>query len=125
MKYFAGIDIGSTTIKIVLIDDNDHIVANITCPTGSYFHKNTMIAFEGLLANNNICRDDVVYIFSTGYGRKLFKESDENISEITANTTGAKASIIGKNRFGPSSTLAARISRLSRLTVKGRSRTLP
>jgi len=89
MKYFAGIDIGSTTIKIVLTDENNRVVADITCPTGSYFHKNTMTAFEGLLANNNICRDDVVYIFSTGYGRKLFKESDETISEITANTTGA------------------------------------
>ena len=48
-----------------------------------------MAAFEGLLAENNIRRDDVVYIFSTGYGRKLFKESDETISEITANAIGA------------------------------------
>lgn len=90
MKYFAGIDIGSTTIKIVLTDDHDHIVADVTCPTGSHFHKNTMAAFEGLLAESNIGRDDVAYIFSTGYGRKLFKESDETISEITANAIGAK-----------------------------------
>ncbi len=89
MKYFGGIDIGSTTIKIVLIDDRHHIVADVTCPTGSHFHKNTMVAFEGLLADSNILRDDVVYIFSTGYGRKLFKESDETISEITANAIGA------------------------------------
>ena len=51
MKYFGGIDIGSTTIKIVLIDDRDQIVADVTCPTGSHFHKNTMAAFEVLLAD--------------------------------------------------------------------------
>jgi predicted CoA-substrate-specific enzyme activase len=89
MIYFGGIDIGSTTIKIVLTDDKDQIVADVTCPTGSHFHKNTMAAFEGLLADSNIRRSDVVYIFSTGYGRKLFKESDETISEITANAIGA------------------------------------
>ena len=90
MNYFAGIDIGSTTIKIVLTDDKDGIVADVTCPTGSHFHKNTTAAFEGLLARNNIRRDQVVYVLSTGYGRKLFKESDETISEITANAVGAK-----------------------------------
>ncbi len=89
MKYFSGIDIGSTSIKIVLTDDRDRIMADVTCPTGSHFHKNTMAAFEGLLKDSNIRRDDVVYIFSTGYGRKLFKESDETISEITANAIGA------------------------------------
>ena len=90
MNYFAGIDIGSTTIKIVLTDDKDGIVADVTCPTGSHFHKNTTAAFEGLLARSNIRRDQVVYVLSTGYGRKLFKESDETISEITANAVGAK-----------------------------------
>jgi predicted CoA-substrate-specific enzyme activase len=89
MNYFAGIDIGSTTIKIVLTDDEDRIVADVTCPTGSHFHQHTMAAFEGLLTEKDIRRDQVVYILSTGYGRKLFKESDETISEITANAVGA------------------------------------
>ncbi len=47
MQYFAGIDIGSTTIKIVLIDDNDRIVADITCPSSSDFHKNSVTALRG------------------------------------------------------------------------------
>lgn len=89
MSYFAGVDIGSTTIKIVLIDETDSIVAASTCPTGSHFHKNTMAAFAELLKREKIRREDVAYIFSTGYGRKLFKESDETISEITANAVGA------------------------------------
>ncbi len=89
MDYFAGIDIGSTTIKIVLTDANDRIVGQDCQPTGCHFHKNTLDAFEALLAQQNIARQEVAYIFSTGYGRKLFKEADESISEISANAMGA------------------------------------
>ncbi|MEN8133988.1 MAG: acyl-CoA dehydratase activase [Thermodesulfobacteriota bacterium] len=88
-NYFAGIDVGSTTIKIVLTDARDQVVAQDYQPTGSHFHKNTLAAFEGLLAREKIDRQEVVYIFSTGYGRKLFKEADESISEISANAMGA------------------------------------
>ncbi|MDF1615061.1 acyl-CoA dehydratase activase [Desulfurivibrio dismutans] len=91
MKYYGGIDIGSTSIKLVLIDQEKRLVADVTSPTGSHFHQNTMKAFVGLLADNGMRREDVAYIFSTGYGRKLFKESDETISEITANAVGATA----------------------------------
>jgi predicted CoA-substrate-specific enzyme activase len=42
-----------------------------------------------LLDNGGIRRKDVGYVVSTGYGRKLFKEADETVSEITANAAGA------------------------------------
>lgn len=89
MKYFAGIDIGSTSIKIVVVDPNRTIVGDTTCPTGSHFHLHAMAAFERLLSERNIERQEIAYTFSTGYGRKLFKEADDTISEITANATGA------------------------------------
>lgn len=90
MQYFAGIDIGSTTIKIVFIDEEKQLQASSVCPTGSLFHKNTLTAFANLLEREKIHRDDISYIFSTGYGRKLFKEADESISEISANAIGAR-----------------------------------
>ncbi|MBU0485380.1 MAG: CoA activase [Proteobacteria bacterium] len=88
-NYFAGIDIGSTTIKIVLIDQDERIVGQDCWPTGSHFHKNTLAAFESLLARIQISRWDVAYVFSTGYGRKLFKDADDSVSEISANASGA------------------------------------
>ena len=94
MKYFAGIDIGSTAIKIVLIDESGDIVAHQTSPTGSHFHKNTLDSFHILLERTGTKKQDVAYITSTGYGRKLFKEADDFVSEITANAAGAR--IIGK-----------------------------
>ncbi len=98
MHYFAGIDIGSTTIKIVLIDEEEHLVTEYVCPTGSHFHKHALAAFYHILGQNNISIDDVSYIISTGYGRKLFKEADDSISEISANAAGAGkcASLVGR-----------------------------
>jgi predicted CoA-substrate-specific enzyme activase len=98
MNYYAGIDIGSTSIKTVLIDDQETIIDSSTIATGSLFHKNTMEAYNALLNDNDLCRDDVAYIVSTGYGRKLFKVADETISEITANAVGAAK--IGKKKSG-------------------------
>lgn len=90
MRYFAGIDIGSTAIKTALADESGKLVGWHCAPTGSSFHKNSVEALSTLLANNGVTRDDVAYLVSTGYGRKLFKDANESISEITANARGAK-----------------------------------
>jgi len=90
MNYFAGIDIGSTAIKIVLIDEAGEMISHYITPTGSNFYRNALQGFNALLEKRSIERSAVKYIVSTGYGRKLFKEADESISEITANAIGAK-----------------------------------
>ncbi len=95
MSYFAGIDIGSTAIKIVLCNEDGQLVCHVNFPTGSHFHQNAVTAFTGLLAEEGINRSQVNYILATGYGRKLFREADDTISEITANSIGAQK--IGNN----------------------------
>lgn len=90
MNCFAGVDIGSTSIKIVLIDDDLEIISSKTAPTGCHFHQNTQKALSEALTETGADRDDVMYITATGYGRKLFKDADETITEITANAVGAR-----------------------------------
>lgn len=89
MTYFAGVDIGSTTIKIAVINSQAQIVAHTITPTGSLFHQNTIHAFGHLLEKHNLHRNEISYVVSTGYGRKLYRDADEWISEITANAVGA------------------------------------
>ncbi len=91
MHYFTGIDIGSTSIKIAIIDDSGRLVNSITTPTGSRFAQNTVDALNRLLSEVGISPDDNAYTISTGYGRKLFKAGDEAVNEITANAVGVKA----------------------------------
>ena len=89
MNYFAGIDIGSTAIKIALIDEEKKILASRVTPTGSHFRKNALAALETTLSEIDISMNDLSYMTSTGYIRNLMKESDESVSEITANAIGA------------------------------------
>ncbi len=89
MKVFAGIDVGSTAIKIALIDENKKIIGSKVTATGSHFRKNALEALHGTFAESGLDADDLGYMVSTGYGRKLLKEADESVSEITANAIGA------------------------------------
>jgi (R)-2-hydroxyacyl-CoA dehydratese activating ATPase len=92
MRYFIGIDIGSTTIKIAIINEDKELVAKGSSPTGSRFNQNAIDALDLLLFRNKLNKEDIAYTVSTGYGRKLFKDSDENVNEITANAVGANVS---------------------------------
>ncbi|MDD3499738.1 MAG: acyl-CoA dehydratase activase, partial [Sulfurovum sp.] len=91
MKYFAGIDIGSTAIKISIADENKELVGHKISASGSMFYRYAHETLDALLDELNLTRDDIVYMVATGYGRKIFKEANENISEITANAIGARA----------------------------------
>jgi predicted CoA-substrate-specific enzyme activase len=88
-NFFAGIDIGSTAIKVALVDESGKLAGVHVTASGSLFHKNAKEALARLLAELNLTKDDVKYLIATGYGRKLFKEADDSISEITANAIGA------------------------------------
>ncbi len=91
MDYFAGIDIGSTAIKIAIVNEEGTLVGHKISASGSMFYKYAKQALGELLAELGIPEEALVYTVSTGYGRKLFKEAEENISEITANAIGARA----------------------------------
>lgn len=91
MHYFAGIDIGSTAIKIALVNGEQQLVGQKVSASGSMFYKYAKESLATLLKELDILEDDLVYTVATGYGRKLFKEANENISEITAYAIGARA----------------------------------
>ncbi len=91
MQYYTGIDIGSTSIKIVIIDSMGSLVNTITTPTGSRFAQNAVDALNSLLSAAGISPNDNAYTVSTGYGRKLFKAGDEAVNEISANAIGVQA----------------------------------
>jgi len=92
MRYFIGIDIGSTTIKIAIINGDRKLVAKGNAPTGSRFNQNAIDALDLLMLRKKLNKDDIAYTVSTGYGRKLFQNGDENVNEITANAVGARVS---------------------------------
>jgi len=89
MKRFCGIDIGSSTIKIALLDESGEVIGSSISPSGSHFYLNATKALDRLLTTHELTREDIRRTVTTGYGRKLYKEADGNISEITANAIGS------------------------------------
>lgn len=97
MQYYLGIDIGSTYIKTVLIDDSEQIVAHKTATTGGRFQENATAVLHSLLAGSGITGDEIAYTSTTGYGRRLLNQANETVSEITANAMGVRGiSVNGK-----------------------------
>jgi len=91
MQYFTGIDIGSTAIKIAVISEERELIAHKVVPTGSRFNQNAVEAYDALIGEAGIDPSRIMYVVSTGYGRRLYKSAHETVSEITANAVGAAA----------------------------------
>lgn len=85
----AGIDAGSRTIKIVLIDGKTRaIIAKGITDQGVEQEKLSLGLFEKLLGENNISKDQVRRIVATGYGRNIISYADTTITEITCHAVG-------------------------------------
>jgi len=84
---YLGIDIGSTTTKIALMNPTG-LVGSRVRPTGVHCGQTVDDALEHLLAETGLRRASIRKSVATGYGRRLITFADEVISEITANVRG-------------------------------------
>ena len=78
-KYFAGIDSGSTTTNVAVIDRHGKIVDSVTVRTGAKAQRGAEKAFEAL----KIPRSEISSIVATGYGRNNIAFADDSVTEIT------------------------------------------
>ena len=83
-KRFAGIDIGSRSIELVVVDDSGNMIANLQTDTGF----DPMTEADKLVNGARFDR-----IVATGYGRSLFEISFDSptVTEIKAHARGARA----------------------------------
>lgn len=84
----AGVDIGSTTAKVVLLQDGKPVASSITL-TGADCNAAAEATLTKALEQIKKQREDISYIVSTGYGRRAIDFGNETITEISANAKGA------------------------------------
>jgi predicted CoA-substrate-specific enzyme activase len=84
--YFAGIDIGSTMTKAVIL--NHGIVASIIGPTGPEQRRLANKVMEEVLSQAALPLKAMTYIVATGYGRINVPFADKQITEITCHAKG-------------------------------------
>lgn len=84
--YFAGIDVGSTTSKCVLVQDGEMIgSALVDMGIGTAGPER---AYSEALAAAGAVPEDVACCVATGYGRSSWKGANQTISELTAHGLG-------------------------------------
>lgn len=84
----AGVDIGSTTAKVVIIKDGKPVASAIT-RTGADCNAAAETVLAKALSNIGATKKDVDYVVSTGYGRRSIDFGNETVTEISSNAKGA------------------------------------
>ncbi len=87
--YVIGIDIGSLTTKVALVNDGQMVDVIIGRSTYN-FKKVGRTLFDKILNKNGLTKEDIRYVLSTGYGRHSIDFSDSQVTEITAHARGVQ-----------------------------------
>jgi predicted CoA-substrate-specific enzyme activase len=86
-KAYAGVDIGSSTAKSVVLIDGK-IAGRSIAPTGPKPEESGHRVLLEALAEVGLGRSDVEYVVATGYGRISAPFADATVTEITCHATG-------------------------------------
>ena len=89
MIYTAGVDVGSTQTKAVIIDENLEIVGRALNDTGANVIVAAETAFTTALKDSGLEADAIKYVIGTGYGRYKVTFGDDQVTEISCHGRGA------------------------------------
>jgi (R)-2-hydroxyacyl-CoA dehydratese activating ATPase len=89
--YFAGVDIGSTMTKVVLLDKAGSLLSFIKGPTGAEHRQLANEVMRQALRQASLRIDDVSYIVATGYGRLNVPFADRQITELSCHARGVSS----------------------------------
>jgi predicted CoA-substrate-specific enzyme activase len=89
--YYIGVDVGSVSTDVVILDSSKRILASGIRPSGSSGKETSSALVEELLLSvGKPLLETPSVIVSTGYGRKNVENSDKAVTEITCHAVGAK-----------------------------------
>jgi len=88
MKITAGIDVGSTYTKTILLDEDYNILARHVMNTGFKLGAVAEKCLDACLEKASLTREDLNYVIATGFGRHQVKCKDLSVTDITASARG-------------------------------------
>jgi len=89
MSYAAGVDVGSTQTKAVIIDERREIVGRALIDTGANVTAAAEKAFHLALKSAGLGDEEVAYVIGTGYGRYKVTFGNKQVTEISCHGRGA------------------------------------
>ena len=88
---FAGIDIGSTMTKVVIVDEKEEVLASVIGPTGAEHRHLALTVMDEAVGKVGLSVEALDFIVATGYGRINVPFADKQITEITCHAKGIRA----------------------------------
>ena len=85
----AGIDSGSTSTDVVIMDSGRNILGKAIVATGMSASKSASAALEAALREAGLSRSSLRGVAATGYGREIIEMEKQTITEITCHAKGA------------------------------------
>ncbi len=89
MAYAAGVDVGSTQTKAVIINENGEIISRSLVDTGAHVIQAAENSYQQALQNGNLREEEVEYVIGTGYGRYRVTFGNAQVTEISCHARGA------------------------------------
>jgi predicted CoA-substrate-specific enzyme activase len=89
MIYAAGVDVGSTQTKAVIVDGAGRLVGRSLIMTGANVITAAQNAFQQALDDAVIREHDVGFVVGTGYGRYKVTFGHAQVTEISCHARGA------------------------------------
>lgn len=88
---FAGVDIGSTMTKAVIVDGQGIMMASVIGPTGAEHRHLALSVMNETIKKADLSFDQLDFIVATGYGRINVPFADKQITEITCHSRSVRA----------------------------------
>ncbi len=89
MAYAAGVDVGSTQTKAVVIDEHLRIVGRALIMTGANVTRAAEESFATALKDGDVREEEVEFVVGTGYGRYKVTFGNTQVTEISCHGRGA------------------------------------
>lgn len=87
-RFFAGIDVGTTTTKAVVIDAEKDVLGHSVRRSGTDLSAAATMALEAALGQAGLTPDQLETIVATGYGRRSVSFAHETRTEISCHGLG-------------------------------------
>jgi (R)-2-hydroxyacyl-CoA dehydratese activating ATPase len=89
MAFAAGVDVGSTQTKAIVIDEGGAVAGRALIDTGANVVVAAQRAYEQALADADVEERQVGFVVGTGYGRYRVTFGNAQVTEISCHARGA------------------------------------
>ena len=89
MSFTAGIDVGSTYTKAVILSGDGKIVGQALKSTGFKLAEVSQQVYQSALKDAGLCESEIAYVVTTGFGRHMASFADAQVTDLTASARGA------------------------------------